>query len=103
MRSNFSKRTGKAKSWILAILALLLFTQQAILALPVQSANAHLTTKKSQLPFAYIPYIYLAAMLRTVEATILGMNRPLLEWLCAAQRPWARHNNVLEERGCVEL
>lgn len=80
MRSNFSKRTGKAKPWILAILALLLFTQQAILALPVQSANAHLTTKKSQLPFEYIPYISdVHSAVVSAEATQLAQQLNLTD------------------------
>lgn len=41
----------------MALLATLLTAQQAIFSLPVQSANVNLTVKKSELPFAYIPYI----------------------------------------------
>ena len=57
MRSKFSSKTGLTKLRKVAILALLLAVQETIFLLPVQSSNAHLTNKKSQLPFEYIPYI----------------------------------------------
>ncbi|MBS1954208.1 MAG: hypothetical protein JST89_08480 [Cyanobacteria bacterium SZAS-4] len=57
MRSNFPRRTDKAKSRIVAFLAVFSVAQQTIFVSPVQSTNVQLTKKKSQLPFEYIPYI----------------------------------------------
>jgi len=56
MRIDFYPRACITKSLTIALLASFLGVQQPMFLLPAHSANTNLTAKKSQLPFAYIPY-----------------------------------------------